>query len=483
MRKSGLYTWDLNIEYAGAYGDYAEWREKSIGRTGKNIAIFLLAAVIGIVSVNPLAGRIDQVRAAMSRSSQAAIVETDFSKLTLLPQREQQVVPSIPLGTLEKEPGDILIVLDPGHGGEDEGCARDGVEEKEINLRIALEIQKKLLEKGYQAKLTRNEDIELTLEERAKAANETGADLYISIHQNASEEADADGIEVWYSSQNQGEESERLSRVIQKYAIQNTGAASREIVENEELYVIRECTMPSCLIETGFLSNQAERGKLANPEYQKQLGDGIAAGIDAYLNPKTMYLTFDDGPSEENTARVLDILKARNIRATFFLVGENVEKHPEMAKRIVDEGHTIGIHCYNHDYKALYASVDSYLADFEKAQEAVREATGVEVKLFRFPGGSVNDYNKQVYRQIAEEMTQRGYIYYDWNASLEDAVKNPKAETLIQNAVSSTLGRKKVIMLAHDVVGETGMCLEELLNQFPEYQMEPLTEEIDPIQF
>lgn len=483
MRKSGLYTWDLNIEYAGAYGDYVAWREKSIGRTGKNIAIFLLAAVIGIVSVNPLARRIDQVRAAISRTSEAAIIETDLSKLTLLHQREQEIVPSIPLRTLEKEPGDILIVLDPGHGGEDEGCARDGVEEKEINLRIALEIQKKLLEKGYQVKLTRNEDIELTLEERVKAANETGADLYISIHQNASEEANADGIEVWYSSQNQGEESERLSRVIQKYAIQNTGAASREIVENEELYVIRECTMPSCLIETGFLSNQAEHGKLASPEYQKQLGDGIAAGIDAYLNPKTMYLTFDDGPSEENTARVLDILKARNIKATFFLVGENVEKHPEMAKRIVDEGHTIGIHCYNHDYKALYASADSYLADFEKAQEAVKEATGVEAKLFRFPGGSVNDYNKQVYQQIAEEMTQRGYIYYDWNASLEDAVKNPKAEILIQNAVSSTLGRKKIIMLAHDVVGETGMCLEELLNQFPEYRMEPLTEEIDPIQF
>lgn len=483
MRKSGLYTSDLYIEYARAYSDPIEWREKSIGRTGKNIAIFLLAAVIGIVSVNPLAGRINQIKAVMSQSSKAAIAGTNSTKLTLLPQSEQESVPGIPLGTLEKEPGDILIVLDPGHGGEDEGCAGGGVEEKEINLGIALEIQRKLLEKGYQVRLTRNEDVGLTLEDRAKAANETGGDLYISIHQNSSEEADADGIEVWYSSQNQGEESERLSRIIQKYAVQNTGARSREIVENEELYVIRECTMPSCLIETGFLSNKAERGKLAAPEYQEQLGEGIAAGIDAYLNPKTMYLTFDDGPSEENTARVLDILKARNIKATFFLVGENVEKHPEMAKRIANEGHTIGIHCYSHDYKALYASVESYLADFEKAQEAVREATGIEVKLFRFPGGSINSYNKQVYQQIAEEMTQRGYIYYDWNASLEDAVKNPKAETLIQNGVSSTLGRKKVIMLAHDVVGETGLCLEQLLDQFPEYQMEPLTEEVEPIQF
>lgn len=483
MRKSGLYTSDLYIEYAGAYSDCIEWREKSIGRTGKNIAMFLLAAVIGIVSVNPLAGRIDQVKAAMSQTSEAAVTGGASTKLTLLPQKEQAEIPSIPLGTLEKEPGDILIVLDPGHGGEDEGCARDGVEEKEVNLRIALEIQRKLLEKGYQVKLTRNQDMELTLEDRAKTANETGADLYISIHQNSSQEANADGIEVWYSRQNQGEESERLSRIIQKYAVQNTGAKSRELVENEELYVIRECTMPSCLIETGFLSNKAECDKLAAAEYQERLGDGIAAGIDAYLNPKTMYLTFDDGPTEENTARVLDILKARNIKATFFLVGENVEKHPEMAKRIVDEGHTIGIHCYSHDYNALYASVDGYIADFEKAQEVVREATGVEVKLFRFPGGSINGYNKQVYQQIAEEMTQRGYLYYDWNASLEDAVKNPKAESLIQNAVSSTLGRKKIIMLAHDVVEETGLCLEELLDQFPEYQMEAITEEVEPIHF
>ena len=196
-----------------------------------------------------------------------------------------------------------------------------------------------------------------------------------------------------------------------------------------------------------------------------------------------MYLTFDDGPSEENTARVLDILKARNIKAAFFLVGENVERHPEMARRIVQEGHTIGIHCYSHDYKALYDSVDSYIADFEKAQEAVRAATGVEVKLFRFPGGSINAYNKKVYQQIAGEMTNRGYIYYDWNASLEDAVSNPKAETLIQNAVNSTLDRKKIILLAHDVVGETGRCLEELLDQFPEYEMELLTEETEPIQF
>ena len=101
-----------------------------------------------------------------------------------------------------------------------------------------------------------------------------------------------------------------------------------------------------------------------------------------------MYLTFDDGPSAENTSAVLDVLKARNIRATFFVVGENVRKHPDVAKRIAAEGHTIGIHCNRHDYKELYESRDSYLADFEEAYRAVLEVTGVKPVLYRFPGAA-----------------------------------------------------------------------------------------------
>ena len=96
-------------------------------------------------------------------------------------------------------------------------------------------------------------------------------------------------------------------------------------------------------------------------------------GIEYYFHPKTMYLTFDDGPSEENTERVLDILKKRNIQATFFLVGENVERHPEIVRRIVREGHSIGIHCYKHDYKTLYQSTEKYVEDFEHARRVVYE--------------------------------------------------------------------------------------------------------------
>jgi len=198
---------------------------------------------------------------------------------------------------------------------------------------------------------------------------------------------------------------------------------------------------------------------------------------------RKIYLTFDDGPSEENRALILDILKERGIKATFFVIGENVRKHPDIAKRIVEEGHTIGIHCNCHEYETLYRDVDSYLRDFQKAYDAVKEITGADARLFRFPGGSMNDYNKDVYQEIIEAMTEQGYIYYDWNASLEDAVGKREPQTLIRNAVTSAQGRKRVVMLAHDVVRQTALCLDELLEQFPEYQIRPLLEESEPVQF
>ena len=103
--------------------------------------------------------------------------------------------------------------------------------------------------------------------------------------------------------------------------------------------------------------------------------------------------------------------------------------------------------------------------------------------MFRFPGGSINSYNKEVYTKIIEEMTSRGYVYYDWNASLEDAASSVAPEKLLANGVETTKGRKKVILLAHDVIYDTGTILEELLDKFPEYEMLPLSEEVEPIQF
>ena len=80
-------------------------------------------------------------------------------------------------------------------------------------------------------------------------------------------------------------------------------------------------------------------------------------------------------------------------------------------------------------------------------------------------------------------MTAQGFIYFDWNASLEDTVKNPDTSKILANAAASTLNRKKVVMLAHDRVENTALCIGDLIDQFPEYEMKPLNTRIEPVRF
>ena len=377
-----------------------------------------------------------------------------------------------------------VIYVDAGHGGEDAGCAKAGVEEKTINLEIAFRVRDKLEALGYKVIMARDSDVYVSKEERVEQANASQADIYVSIHQNSTDDgSDASGMEVWYDGSDKTRSNEKLARLIRQQTARSTQVVERELRGNADFHVTGNTDMPSCLIETGFLTNTDERNKLVTEEYQEQIAAGIVRGIDYYFHPKTMYLTFDDGPSEENTEKILDILKERGIHATFFLVGENVEQNPEIAKRIAAEGHTIGIHSNTHNYTEIYADADSFIQDFEEAHRIVYEVTGVDAKLFRFPGGSVNAYNAEVNEDIIEKMTELGYIYYDWNASLEDAAPETKPEELVSNGVSTTQGIQKVVMLAHDVVYNTGVCLEELLDSLPEYEMKALSEDVEPVHF
>lgn len=411
----------------------------------------------------------------------AASEETVAVEPAVLGVKSKQ--PAAPTPLIFTEERQKLIVIDPGHGGVDEGCTNGAVLEKDINLEIARLAEIKLEELGYRVILTREEDAYITKEDRVQMANELCADLYISIHQNTYEDPEVAGIETWYDSTGLSKESERLAKLVHYETLLATEGRARELVDSTELYITGETQMPSCLIETGFLSNPEELALLSEPEYQNELAEGIVTGIDLYFHPKTMYLTFDDGPSPEHTEKILDVLKEKNVKATFFMIGEYVERYPEIAKRVAEEGHVIGIHCYRHDYQVLYESVDSYLEDFEKAYDVVKEVTGTEPVFFRFPGGSVNAYNKEITGEIVEVMSEKGFIYYDWNASLEDAVRKAEPKELIAYARETTLGRKKVVMLAHDTVENTALCLSDLIDQFPEYKMDVLRPGIKPIQF
>lgn len=462
-------------------------RKKKRKARRRALLLCLSTAVIGIVSILAVVAMIRQ-HGPLEAKADAGVasgstgkVQADSTELLTAPSQESPAPDLSALKITRKNPQTPLIAIDPGYGGSETGSVAADVMEKDVNLKIGLLLEQRLTDMGYEVLMLRQDDSNITEEKRIQTANVNQADIYVGIRQKTYDDSAIRGTKAWYSKEKGAGESNRLARLLYREAIKTTASPQLGVFDNAKYASAKETSMPSCVIETGVLTNADERQLLVQEEYQNRLAEGLAKAIDIYFHPKVMYLTFDDGPSAENTTAVLDILKSRNIKATFFVVGKNVRKHPEVAKRIVADGHTIGIHCNDHNYAKLYESVDSYLQDFDEAYQAVLDVTGVKVKLFRFPGGSINAYNKAIYPEITEKMTERGFIYFDWNASLEDAVKRSDPSELIANATSTTLGRNEVILLAHDIVHSTALCLDELLDQFPEYTMEPLTTEVEPI--
>lgn len=203
---------------------------------------------------------------------------------------------------------------------------------------------------------------------------------------------------------------------------------------------------------------------------------------------KVCYLTFDDGPDRSNTARVLDVLKEYDVKATFFVVYKDYKEERALYKRIVEEGHTIGVHTASHNYNKIYSSVDAYLDDFSRCAEQIESVTGVKPEVFRFPGGSVNGYNSQIYREIIAEMTRRGYTYYDWNVSCGDAAAvHVSSSKIVNNVLSSSNGIKRKIILMHDGTGHstTADALPRIIEGLRKqgYEMEAITKEVKPVCF
>ena len=173
------------------------------------------------------------------------------------------------------------VFIDPGHGGDDSGAPGLGSKnEDDLNLEVAMKVKKKLEAKNIDVKMSRESDEFIKLGERANMANQYGADVFVSIHQNSADAESAHGIETYYHP-NKGM-YEPLAKDIQDNAINQTGARNRG-VKSSNLAVLRESNMPSSLFESGFVSNLQEYNKLINPAYQDKLATGIVEGIETYL--------------------------------------------------------------------------------------------------------------------------------------------------------------------------------------------------------
>ncbi len=173
------------------------------------------------------------------------------------------------------------IVLDPGHGGKDPGAmSQIAGQEKDIVLSISGILRDLLVEKGYQVRLTRDTDVYIPLNERTQFAAEQEADLFISIHVNASTSASGSGIETYMESKSA--ESFRLAHAIQEQLIFATQAKDRG-VKHAPFVVLIGTRVPAVLIEVGFMSNPTEGRKLTTEDYQRQLAQAIVKGIEQYI--------------------------------------------------------------------------------------------------------------------------------------------------------------------------------------------------------
>lgn len=192
---------------------------------------------------------------------------------------------------------------------------------------------------------------------------------------------------------------------------------------------------------------------------QQQIKGQMPDGADG---KKVVYLTFDDGPSQNITPRVLDTLKSKGVNATFFVVGMNVETDSgqELIKRAVKEGNQIQIHSYKHDYNYLYPgnkiNIDNCLSDFQKTEDAIKSVLGEDYKTraLRFPGGQMTwaEKDPQGAAEIDKLLAEKDLHQIDWNCLNGDAEDNkPKtADSVYQKFVTTLGNREKAVLLMHD---------------------------------
>lgn len=196
---------------------------------------------------------------------------------------------STPTPTPTEVPLGPIIAIDPGHGGEkDWGTTKGEHREKNINLAIALFLRDILEERGYRIYMIREDDSAVENKTRSGLAKENGASLYVSIHQNSlEEENDAGrGAEVWYCDLFDTRDAELAQCVLDELTA-FVGMKSRGIKLSNKLIVLKENTLPACLVECGFMSSPTEREMLLTEDYQKKIAEGIANGIQKFMPLET----------------------------------------------------------------------------------------------------------------------------------------------------------------------------------------------------
>jgi len=205
-----------------------------------------------------------------------------------------------------------------------------------------------------------------------------------------------------------------------------------------------------------------------------------------YKTQPTAFLTFDDGTSY-HTLDILDILNEKGVKGTFFVVGEQIlnsgSSGKEAIKRIVEEGHTLAIHAYQHEYSKIYSSKEAYFEDFDKVVDLIYELTGTKPNIVRLPSGTYSAKlfcekyggDANIYYDIVSELYARGYTVIDWNVDTEDYTTSTGVSNIIKNAVNGAENRlskeyKAAVILMHDTA-DTVSALPSIIDGVKELGM------------
>lgn len=180
---------------------------------------------------------------------------------------------------------------------------------------------------------------------------------------------------------------------------------------------------------------------------------------------KAIYLTFDDGPSKKVLPDILDILSKENVKATFFIIGKEIDGREDLLKRIHEEGHSIGLHSFTHDRNNLYRSNDSFLNEMIKTQEIINKTIGTSPKILRFPFGA-NNITYKLTPSMVELLHKNNFKIYDWNVDSGDGANyNAPANTYIKNSKST---KNNIILLMHcaDINKNTVKALPSIISYY-----------------
>lgn len=226
------------------------------------------------------------------------------------------------------------------------------------------------------------------------------------------------------------------------------------LISTAIFFGVRQYNKNLSIIERDILAKNRPAHELFYSDSAKQ--NKIVERVSHIYNSdyKRVFLTFDDGPSKSVTIPILDILKQNNVKATFFVLGSNAERYPEIVKRAYQEGHYIANHSFTHVYSNIYSSPQAVLDEYNRTEIAIKNAIGDQTynsRVFRFPGGTSGGKYANIKAEAVNLLNQNNVAHLDWNALTADAAGLDNVNDMMNYVETTMENKNSVVILMHDI--------------------------------